>query len=152
MNFRLCSIGHHGIGAKNMATKTHLSYENWRQSRIHSAKVAGIDVLFQIVSNNLLATSGEELLNQVYAIEDYETQSADINSTELALKMRGVLDTILPEVLESPKWLTDALNDFTDSEIIDLYNAIMHGAGAKWAGAGTQKEKVEFDDIDDVPF
>lgn len=114
-----------------MVTSTKLSYENWRQSRVHSAKLAEIDVLFHIVSNNLLVTSGEELLNQIYAIEDYEAQWADINSTELALKMRRVLDIILPEVLVSPKWLTEAINDFTDSEIIDLYNAIMHGAGAQ---------------------
>ncbi len=44
--------------------------------------------------------------------------------------MRKALKTLLPAVLSSPKWLPDALDDFSESEIIELYNVVMHGTGA----------------------
>ena len=44
--------------------------------------------------------------------------------------MRKALEAILPEVLKSPEWLPEALGDFSESEIIELYNAVMHSTGA----------------------
>ena len=134
-----------------MAVRKILTYENWRQSRIHLANVAGIDVLFRVVSNNLLVSKGEELLGQVSEIEQHNSHSGS-DDTWIALNMRSVLDTILPDVLQSPMWLLEALDDFTDSEIISLYNAIIYSVGVKRAGSGTQREKDVHDDIDDVPF
>ncbi|MCY3834814.1 MAG: hypothetical protein OXF83_00030 [Anaerolineaceae bacterium] len=120
-----------------MAVEKSLSFEDWRQSRIHLAKVAGIDVLFRIVSVNLLLNKGEDLLSQISAIEDYKSQSwSDNNTLWLATVMREVLDTILPDVLQSPKWLTEALDDFEESEIIKLYNAVMYGVGVQKQAAG----------------
>lgn len=131
------SDGGHVKGADSLAVEKSLSFEDWRQSRIHLAKVAGIDVLFRIVSVNLLLNKGEDLLSQISAIEDYKSQSwSDNNTLWLATVMREVLDTILPDVLQSPKWLTEALDDFEESEIIKLYNAVMYGVGVQKQAAG----------------
>ena len=43
------------------------------------------------------------------------------------MKMREALNVILPKVLESPEWLPQALNDFNDSEIIEVFNAVIYG-------------------------
>ena len=137
-----------------MAVRKNLSYEDWRQSRIHLVKVAGIDVSFRIVSVKLLLNKGEDLLSQISEIEDYKSQGwPDSNSTLwLATSMREVLDTILPDVLQSPQWLSEALDDFEESEIIKLYNAVMYGVGVQKQVARSKREEDEFKDLDDIPY
>ena len=121
-----------------MNAEARLTYEKWRNSRIHSIEIAGIEIRLRVVSTNLKSSAGNEVLELLYSIDKYAENNWE-DQLGLAMEMRSVLDKILPEVLESPDWLRQALDDFTDSEIIELYNAVMYGAGA-------QRE------IDDIPF
>ena len=107
-----------------MSAPTEHNYQSWLQSRIRSARVASIDLRLRVVSTNLLKTCGPEILELVDKI-DLVDQA--ITRRDLALYMREVLDQILPKVLESPDWLLQALNDFSDNEIIELYNVTMYG-------------------------
>lgn len=121
-----------------MPAEAKLTYETWRNSRVHSTRVAGIEIQLRVVSTNLLRTLGGEVLDSLSAIDNM-SENDRYSRLDFALEMRTVLDTVLPKVLVSPDWLEKALDDFTDNEIIELYNAVMYGAGA-------QRE------IDDIPF
>lgn len=121
-----------------MSAEANLTYDRWRDSRILSTRVAGIDIRLRVVSTNLLSSAGDKVLELLSSI-DNRAENAWGDQLGLAMEMRTVLDTVLPKVLVSPDWLEKALDDFTDSEIIELYNAVMYGAGA-------QRE------IDDIPF
>lgn len=126
-----------------MSTSTQQTYQQWRDSRVRHAAVAGIDVQFRVVSTDILEKCGPDLLQLLNKIDDMHVQRQTLDEARLfespdnlptrrdfASAMRKALETILPIVLKSPDWLPEALGDFSESEIIQLYNVVMHGAGA----------------------
>ena len=102
-----------------------MDYGAWRESRVHTVTVAGIDIRLRIVSPNLLRSSAQELPQQVISIEN-SVAHGTLTRREFAQATREVLDLLLPHILLSPDWLPKALDDFNDSEIIELYNLVMH--------------------------
>ena len=132
-----------------MSASAKLTLQEWRNSRVRHVRLAGIDIRLDVVSTGILDESGPELQNLLNEINDMHRringprmqpgrQLEDAVTAllpvptrrEFALAMRKALDLILPYVLKSPDWLPDALDDFSESEIIELYNVVMHGAGA----------------------
>ena len=109
------------------------AYQTWRDSRLRYVRVAGIDIRLRVVSAGLLKSGGDDLLKLLDSIDEWQFRE-DLSRRDVALKMRDALETILPEVLASPDWLMQALNDFSESEIIELYNVVMYGAGAQEVG------------------
>lgn len=126
-----------------MTADTQPALQKWRASRTRYANVAGIDIRFRVVSAGLLESAGEDLQNllnevdymkvqriQLDELDSIEAYAAHPTRRDFAQAMRKVLELILPQVLVSPDWLLQAIDEFSESEIIDLYNAIMHGTGA----------------------
>ena len=111
-----------------------ISYEEWRENRSQLVKIGGITARIKYVSNQLLENlSADTDLDQILSaiehapmVEAVEHTYGRDNRRMKATKMRNALEIILPHVLVSPDWLTQALNDFTDDEIYRLYNFIMH--------------------------
>ena len=119
-----------------MAEAAEITYEEWRENRSQLVKIGGIDARIRYVSNQLLEDLGAETdLDQTLSdiehsttpmVEAVEHTSGRDNKRKKATKMRNALQIILPRVLVSPGWLTQALDDFTDDEIYRLYNIVMH--------------------------
>lgn len=131
-----------------MSTSAQQTYQEWRESRVRHAIVAGIDVHFGVVSTDILDNCGPDLLQLLSEIDDMHVQRQTLDEARLfespgnlptrrdfASAMRKALETILPEVLKSPGWLPEALGDFSESEIIELYNTVMHGTGTFRSGS-----------------
>ena len=102
-----------------------MTYEAWRESRVHTVSVAGIDIRLRIVSPSLLRSGDRELVQQITNIENSYVHGT-FTRREFAQATREVLDQLLPLILISPVWLPKALDDFNDSESIELYNLVMH--------------------------
>ena len=102
-----------------------MSYDVWRESRVHTVTVAGIDIRLRIVSPSLLRSSAKELPQQIIRNENSLVHGT-LTRREFAQATREVLDLLLPYILISPDWLPKALDDFNDSEVIELYNLVMH--------------------------
>lgn len=126
-----------------MSAGAELTYEEWRDSRVRHVRVAGIDIRLRVVSTDVLDECGPDLQKLRNEIDDMHLQRQTLDESitsessdrlptrrDFALAMRKALQKILPVVLRSPEWLPRALGDFSESEIIELYNAVMHGAGA----------------------
>ena len=133
-----------------MSASAQLTYQEWHDSRVRHVKLAGIDIRWNVVSTGILDKCGPDLhklLNQIddmhRRINEPRKQPLPIfiaalspppapvpTRREFALAMRKALKQLLPKVLDSPDWLPGALGDFSESEIIELYNAVMHGTGA----------------------
>ena len=137
-----------GGGEVTMSTSAQQTYQEWRESRIRHAVVAGIDVHFRVVSTDILEKCGPDLLHQLNEIDDMHVQRQTLDEARLfespdnlptrrdfASAMRKALEKILPEVLKTPEWLPQALGDFSESEIIELYNVVMHGTGTFRSGS-----------------
>lgn len=131
-----------------MSTSAQLTYKEWRDSRVRHVQLAGIDVRFSVVSTDILDKCGPDLLKLLNEIDDMHVQRQTLDESrtftspdnlptrrDFALTMRKALETILPVVLKSPGWLPEALGDFSESEIIELYNAVMHGTGTFRSGS-----------------
>lgn len=128
-----------------MSEAVEITYEEWLENRSQLVKIGGIDARIRYVSNLLLEElSAETDLDQILAtiepstsinspFQDVvegihgmrRTESGDVRRKK-ATQMRNALEIILPHVLVSPGWLTQALYDFTDDEIYRLYNIVMH--------------------------
>ncbi len=132
-----------------MSASAQLTYEKWRDSRVRHVRVAGIDIRLDVVSTGILDECGpdlQKLLNEIDDMHRRINEPREQPSPLLApllsprepvptrrafvLAMRRALKEILPAVLSSPKWLPGALDDFSESEIIELYNVVMHSTGA----------------------
>ena len=109
------------------------TYQTWRNSRVRFAKVAGIDVSLRVASPNLLESCGPELLEILNEI-DNEHYQGTTSRRDMALLMSKALSIVLPKVLESPDWLQQALDDFSEDEIVELYNMVMYGSGTREIG------------------
>ena len=109
-----------------MSANAQLTYQRWLDSRNRQVHVAGIDIRLRIVSPGILKSSGADLLRLLDGIDEWQFRN-DLSRRDLALMMRDALEVILPKVLESPDWLMQALNDFSENEIIELYNVVMYG-------------------------
>ena len=70
--------------------------------------------------------------------ESIDKWGHNLSRRVLATRMRNILDKILPQILESPRWLPKALDDFSDNETIELYNVVMHD--------------VDPEEWDEIPF
>lgn len=101
------------------------SYEEWLKSRVQEKWVADIYVEWRIVSVNLLRTLSTEVLEVIQRVEDMNSAYGYARN-EFAQSMREALNALFPTILISPDWLPKALDDLNDSEIIELYNSIMH--------------------------
>ncbi len=112
-----------------MSERTANTYQTWLESRNRQVHVAGIDIRLRIVSPGKLKSGGADLLRLLDGIDEWQFRN-DLSRRDLALMMRDALELILPEVLESPDWLMQALNDFSESEVIELYNVVMYGSDA----------------------
>ncbi len=129
-----------------MSANAQLTYQEWRDSRVRHVRVAGIDIRLRVVSTDILDECGPDLQKLLVEIEDMHRRINDPRlqpdpmgitlspslptRREFAFAMRKALDQLLPKVLGSPDWLPQALGDFSESEIVELYNVVMHGAGA----------------------
>ena len=113
-----------------MSANPHLTYQMWRDSRLRSARVAGIDIRLRVVSAGLLNSCDDDLLRLLNNIDEGHARGS-LSRRDIALMMRNALEAILPNVLDSPDWLMQALNEFSDSEVIELYNVVMYGAAGE---------------------
>ncbi|MCY3944934.1 MAG: hypothetical protein OXF44_01445 [Anaerolineaceae bacterium] len=126
-----------------MTADAQKTLEQWRNSRVRQANVAGIDIQFRIIPANLLLSAGEELQTGLDEITMLQTQRILLDEgdhlpepgspiptrREFAKAMRKVLNLVLPQILLAPDWLPQAMDEFSENEIIELFNAIMHGTG-----------------------
>lgn len=128
-----------------MSASAQLTYQEWRDSRVRHVRVAGIDIRLRVVSTDILDECGPDLQKLLVEIDDMHRR---INEPQIQLEivkamsprvptrreftsaMRKALEQLLPKVLSSPDWLPRALGDFSESEIIELYNVVMHSTGA----------------------
>ena len=129
-----------------MSASAELTLQEWRDSRVRHVRVAGIDIRLRVVSTGILDERGPDLQKLLNQIDDMhrrinepriqpETLATVLSPAvptrrEFVFAMRKALKMILPAVLSSPDWLPDALDDFSESEIIELYNVVMHSTGA----------------------
>lgn len=132
-----------------MSASAQLSYAKWRDSRVRHVRVAGINIRLGVVSTDILDECGpdlQKLLNQIddmhRRINQPQRELAPFLTVfspprepvptrrEFTSAMRKALEQLLPKVLGSPEWLPEALGDFSESEIIELYNVVMHSTGA----------------------
>lgn len=132
-----------------MSASVQLTLQEWRNSRVRQVRVAGIDIRLRVVSTRILDECGPDLQDLLNEVNDMHRRINGLpiqsrghlddavaallpvpTRREFASAMRKALDLILPYVLDSPDWLPQALDDFSESEIIELYNVVMHGAGA----------------------
>lgn len=131
-----------------MSTGAKFTYQEWRESRVRHVQVAGIDIHFRVVSADVLDECGPDLQELVNKIDDMHVQRQVLDEArwfespdnlpsrrDFASTMRKALETLLPVVLKNPGWLPQALGDFSESEIIELYNAVMHGTGTFQSGS-----------------
>lgn len=105
-----------------MAEAIATTYEEWKENRQLSFRIGGINARVRLVSNKLLDELPPNLNDEVNAIEGAPEEAS---RRLLANRMRKLLQVILPEVLISPEWLMQALDDFTDDEIYRLYVIVM---------------------------
>lgn len=128
-----------------MSASAELTLQEWRDSRVRHVRVAGIDVRLRVVSTDILDECGfdlQQLLNEIddmhrrinepqIQLEIVKAKSPRVPTRrELVSAMRKALEQLLPKVLGSPEWLPQALGDFSESEIVELYNVVMHSTGA----------------------
>ena len=122
-----------------MSEVVEITYEEWRENRFQLFKIGGVTAKIRYASNQLLEKlSAETDLGKILALIEpsksthitaalvgSRTDSGD-ERRKKATQMRNALEIILPHVLDSPDWLTQALDDFTDDEIYRIYNIVMH--------------------------
>ena len=132
-----------------MSANAQPTHQEWRASRIRRVRVAGIDIQLDVVSTGILDECGPDLLKLLDQIDDMHRRINEPQKQlpvflaalspptgpvptkrQFTLAMRKAIKQLLPKVLDSPDWLPGALDDFSESEIIELYNVVMHGAGA----------------------
>lgn len=109
------------------------AYRTWRNSRVRFAKVAGIDVSLRVASPALLKSCGSELLELLDQIDSYHYDGT-VSRRDMALLMSEALAIVLPKVIVSPDWLLQAVGEFSEDEVIELYNTVMHGSGTEEVG------------------
>lgn len=125
-----------------MSTDEVGDYAEWRSKRIRHIEVADIKITLRVATPGILNSCGSDLLKLVDDINEMDRRDKELialdlvdsptdlsTSRDFSLPMRKALDIVLPQVLVSPNWLKQALDDFSDDEIIESYNAVMHGTG-----------------------
>ena len=108
-----------------MSKLRELTYEEWRKTRIHVIEIGGLLVKTRYVSNQLINKLSSETRQMLSELSNPEIGDF-LSRSQLVSGMSKILEEILPLVLVSPMWLTKALEELTEDEIVNLFNAIVY--------------------------
>ncbi len=109
------------------------TFQTWRNSRVRIASVAGINVSMRVASPTLLKSCGPKLLEILDQIDSYHYDGS-VSRRDMALLMSEALEIVLPKIIVSPDWLLQAVGEFSEDEVIELFNTAMHGSGTQEVG------------------